>query len=159
MRIIVCLLIALFCCCTSFDKEYDTHLKNGLQTYHNARDINLNFVPGLSLKKIAFIKKSNKDIMLVLRLNDGAKSNDVEKYSLAIKSYLDKEKYSKLLKGDDYVSTPIKPVLLNVNNYKYIVTSYTLNVKRIEKLEFFLFDRDKFRKVLGTPIFVKNIGI
>lgn len=157
MRII--LLFFLFLSCTSLDKEYDVHLRNGLETYPQTRDVNLNFVPGLSLKKIAFINKSGGRKIMVIRLNDNALKSHIEKYSLAIKTYLDRTKYKEILNGKEYVSTPVKPILISINGYKYIEVPYELSVDRVDKIEFFLFDRDKFRKVLSKPITISNLGL
>ncbi|MCC1483479.1 hypothetical protein [Winogradskyella immobilis] len=160
MKRLLFIIVSMFVfSCTSLQKEYDTHLKNGLETYPNARDVDLNFIHGLSMKKVAFIKKNKDEKMLIIRLNDDALALDVEKYSLAVKTFLDKNKYKELLKDKEYISTPIKPSLITVNSFKYIEVPYSLDVKRIEKIEFFLFDRDKFRKVLSKPITISNMGI
>lgn len=153
------ILLLLMCSCTSLEKEYNTHLKNGLKTYGNVIDVNLNFIDGVSIKKIAFIKKSDEKKDLVIRLNDNIKSSEIERYSLAIKTYLDKEKYKDILNGKEYISTPIKPNLLIINEFKYIITPYNFKIESAIKIEFFLFDRDKFRKVLSKPIIINNISI
>lgn len=159
MRILIVLTLVIFASCTSLEKEYNTHLNNGLDTYSRTREVNLNFVPGISMKKIAFIKKSDDQLIMVIRLNDNAVDSEVQKYSLAIKTYLDKDKYDSILAGDEYISTPIKPYLVDVNGFKYIEVPFDLKVDRIDKIEFFLFDRDKFRKVLSKPITISNVGL
>src|SRR5690606_8182449 len=157
MRII--LLFFLFISCTSLDKEYDVHLRNGLETYSQTREVNLNFVPGLSMKKIAFLNKSNGAKIMVIRLNDDALKLQMEKYCLSIKTYLDRTQYKEILNGKEYVSTSVKPSLISINGYKYIEVPYELDVDRVDKIEFFLFDRDKFRKVLSKPITISNLGL
>jgi len=152
-------LILLFNSCTSFEKELNTHLKNGLLTYRKTKQVNLNFVPGISLKKLALIKKSDSQRVLILKLNDNVTAAQIQSYSLAVKTYLDKDKYATLLKGKMYLSNPIKPKLQTINNHNYIITPFNLKVTEIDKFEFFLFDRDKFRKVLSKPIFVENITL
>lgn len=157
-KLLSSLIIIFFFSCTSLEKEYDTHLKNGLKTFAHTKDVNNNFLPGLSLRKIAFIEKSNEKT-IVIRLNDDALESDVKKYSLAVKIYLDKIKYKNLLNGRDYISRPIKPSLTKIKNFKYIEMPFLLDVKEIIKIEFFLFDRDKFKKVLGKPITISDVEI
>ena len=151
-------LMILLVSCTSLEKEYNIHLRNGLKTYPYSNKVNLNFLSGFSIKELAFIKKNKDETMLVIKLNKNIKSSEVEKYSLAIKSFFSKQSSDCVLKNKEYISTPIKPSLLIVNGHNYIVTPYNLNVKCVDKIEFFLYDRDKFRKVLSKPIFVKKIN-
>ena len=159
IKFVVFVTVIFFISCTSLEKEYNVHLRNGISTYPYTREVNLNFIDNYSVKKIAFIKKNKKSKILVLKLNDKVNKKTVENFSLAIKTYLNKEKYNELLNGKSYISTPVKPDLLTVNGHNYITIPYELNIKRFDSIEFFLFHRDKFRKVLSKPIRVKNMGI
>ena len=85
MRQLIVIVVSMFVfSCTSLQKEYDTHLKNGLETYPNARNVNLNFVSGLSMKKVAFIDKSKDEKILVIRLNDDALASDLARSATAV---------------------------------------------------------------------------
>ena len=151
--------IFLIISCTSLEKEFETHLKYGLNTYHRTHIVNSNFVPGISLKKLAIIRKNGSERILVLKLNDEVTADQINLYSLAIKIYLDKNKHLELLRGQDYISRPIKPSLLAIGNHKYILTPLEVRTDKVEKFEFFFFDRDKFRKVLSKPVFVKDVMV
>lgn len=158
-KIYILLLLVLVCSCSSLEKDYMNDLNNGLETFENVRIVNENLIEGLSIKKIGFLKEREGEKKLVILLNDTAKPEDVKKYTLAIHNYLDKTNYSDLLKGKEYVSTPFKPLLKEINGHKYIILDYKLPVKRLKQIQFFLYDRDKFVKVLSKRITVKNIGI
>ncbi|WP_147406163.1 hypothetical protein [Aquimarina sp. BL5] len=158
-KFLVFLTLIVFVSCNTRERNYEKHLEKGLKTFPYTRNVNQNLITGVSIRSLAFIKKSDDQRMLVIKLNDEVTPETINKFSLAIHTYLNKDKYGDLLKDKDYISTPLKPVLKDIKGHKYIITEYDIDVERIKELQFFLFDRDKFRKVLSKRVIVRNIGI
>ncbi len=138
------------------DKDsFSYHLNNGLSDYQMKRPVNEKLNEDIFVQDIAFFKQDSTFIM-VLKLDENTKADVVEKYSLAIHAFVDK---AFLVKRDDYLLLDYKPELIKYDANSYLVKEFKTNAKRLDSLDLFLYDRDKYRQILGRKITIRNIGL
>lgn len=150
------LVIILFIISCEDNDSFNYHLKNGLIEYGMKRPVNEKLNEDLFVQEVAFFKQDSVTYKMVLKLNENTKPDLVKKYSLAIHVFVDK---SFLVKRDDYLLLDYKPELIQFNKNKYLVKEFISKAKRIDSLDLFLYDRDKYRQIIGRKITVRNIGL
>ncbi len=132
-------------------KEY--YLINGLENYNKVRDINESLIENYEINKIAFFQNKTENIEIVLKLNDQTTQDIINSYSLGAYIYMD----NKYLYSQD-INWNTKPTIQVLNNHKYIINTLNISQRRMDSLVFYLFDRDKYRKILGNRVVIKNIA-
>lgn len=139
--------------CTSTTKDF--YLDNGLEKYRKSRNVNQEFVKGYGINKIAFFEIDQDNITVVLKLNDQTDQQMLDNYSLGAYVFKD-NKYTGVLDGKLDWNT--KPELTVIHQYKYIIDTIAIP-REMDSLVFYLYERDKYRKIIGDRIVLKNISI
>ncbi|WP_443634537.1 hypothetical protein ABXT64_05365 [Candidatus Marifrigoribacter sp. Uisw_064] len=138
------------------NKSYDEALNSGLEKYPRIRNLNLSLVEGYTVEKLAFFKTKEHEYKFVLKLSDATTDTLVERYSLGLFGFVDK-KYLK--ENKNHLSWNSKPVIESFGKYKYIIKDIVIPTKEMDSIIYFLYDRDKYRKVIGHRIVLKNIQL
>lgn|SRR5690554_6782158 len=137
-------------------KDVDGYLKEGLDNYDKSRDVNQDFIDGYGINKIAFDRIDNNSLKVVLKLSDGSNKETIDSLSLGAYVFMD-NKYIGV--NDGKLDWNTKPELNRINNYKYIIDTIAIPNRTMDSLVFYLFDRDGYRRIIGTRIYLKNIKI
>src|SRR5690606_32905730 len=95
-------------------------------------------------------------VQLVVKLDDEIKEEKINEYSIGAYAYIDNKYISH---NKDELDWNTKPKLHNYGNNKYFIDTIKFKSKRMDSLVFYLFDRDRYRKMIGHRVILKNIGI
>lgn len=144
--------LSLFILTNCANKSKETNLENGLIGYRKSRDINEEFIKNFEVKKIGFFKTKDGNIQYALLLNDNISSSDVQNFSLGAHAYK-RNSHNKFLVWD------VKPRLKLYGKHKYIIEEFKEPLENLDSISFFLYDRDKYRNVIGNRIVIKNLGL
>lgn len=129
------------------------NLNNGLSDYRHIRNINQSFVNNFELSKTAFFQTHEDSLGIVLKLNDQIDSSLVENYSLGMYLYQDEQH----LFNEEVAWNP-HPKIQTFNNHKYFIETIAIPHTQIDTLVFYLYDRDKYRTIIGNRVVLKNIA-
>ncbi len=105
------------------------------------------------MNKIGFFQTHEDSLGIVLKLNDQIDSSLVENYSLGMYLYQD-EKYL----YNEEISWNPHPKIQTFNSHKYFIETIAIPHTQIDTLVFYLYDRDKYRAIIGNRIVLKNIA-
>ncbi len=139
--------------CQKESNEY--YLYRGLEGYDKFRYINEEFVKSYGVQKIAFFQEAGQ-LQYVLKLADNVTLKTVENYSLGVRVYAD-QKY--LSEDQKFLMWDTKPRIQEIGGYKYIINGFKKPIKEIDSLSFFLYDRERYQRVLGNVISIKKIKL
>ncbi|NGX83043.1 hypothetical protein [Aequorivita sp. KMM 9714] len=137
-------------------KNIDNYLELGLENYRMSRNINQNFIDNYGIDKVAFYRIDNNSLKVVLKMSNESNKQKIDSLSLGAYVYVD-NKYIGV--NDSKLDWNTKPVLRYSNNHKYIIDTITIPNKTIDSLVFYLYDRDSYKRIIGTRIYLKNIKI
>src|SRR5690606_26068932 len=144
MNRLILLLITLFSFTSCTDKTtLEYALANGLEKYDRKRPVDKKLNDDFFIKEIAVYKKDSITYNLIFKLNDDVIKEVALKYSMAIHVFVAKEF---LIERDDYLLLDYKPEVEVYNSNNYFIREFKTQAKRIDTLDVFLFDRDKYRK-------------
>lgn len=138
------------------ENTFDSNLESGLENYRKVRHINESFLPGYSVKKLAFFKSDSIHYKFVLQLNNDAIEDVITNYSLGMVVFTDK-KY--LPENKEYLIWGMQPTIESYGEYKYIVKNVETPIIHIDSLHIFLYDLDEYKGVKGDMIRLKNIEL
>lgn len=138
--------------CQKKSNEY--YLYHGLEEYDKIRFIDEEFVTGYGIQKIAFFQEAEQ-LQYVLILKSDVTPETVKQYSLGLHVYID-EKNSI---DQNFLVWDTKPALQNIGGNKYIINSFKRPVKKMDSMVFFLYDKERYKGVIGNRIVIKNIGL
>ena len=149
---IVCLL-----CFGCKNETYQQSLENGLENYSVIRNINDQLVEGYPIQKLAFFKKDSTNYNFVYLLGNSLVKDTIEFYSLGMVVFPTQEY---MPKDKNYLIWSLQPTIETINSHKYIITDIETNIKRMDSLNIFLFNRDGYKGVLGEKMIrLKNIKL
>jgi hypothetical protein len=154
----LCVLIVCFVLCNGCkEQSIELSLENGLKDYTKARIINEALVEGYYIERIAFYKKDSANYQFIFKLSENSENDSIEKYSLGLVIFPDKMLYTD---SKEYEVVGFQSRIKEINHFKYIIEEYTVPIKRMDSLHVFLYDRDKYKGVLGDRMIrLKNIRL
>ena len=156
MKLNVLFTLILICSfsCERRNREY--FLLNGLEGYRKARTINQFMVEGYEINKVGFVKTEKGKLELIVKLNDEIEQETINKYSLGLYAYAN-NKYLSYKQNELHWN--VHPKFYNIGSSKYLIDTINLAPTKMDSLVFYLFDRDKYRKIIGNRVVLKNIAI
>jgi hypothetical protein len=153
--LVLYLVILISSCSDKNSLEYQ--LKHGLKDYPRKRPIDSKqFNENVELEHLAFFKVTDSTHKMVFHLGDKTVLDSIKNYSLAIHTFVDEQF---LKEGKKYLYMDYKPELISVGSHNYLIKEFATEAKRIDSVDLFLYDRDKYRRILGKKITVRNIGL
>lgn len=154
--IIIILAIILGCNASCYDKDsMDYHINTGLENYERKRRINDKLNEDISIEYFSIFKIKKDCYRLVFKLDEYTNVKAIRNYTLALHAFVNKE----YLKDKPYLLLDYKPELIKSHKFNYLIKDFTTKSKRIDSLDLFLYDRDKYRTILGKKITIRNIGL
>jgi hypothetical protein len=149
----IIILFTLFCC---RNETIDEALNTGLNNHKKIRVINESLLNSYDINKLAFFKKASTKYTFVFLLNNNISADSVAKYSFGLVVFPEKE-YQ--LSDKNYSIWGMQPNLVTINGHKYIIKEVETDIKQLDSLHIFLYDRDKYRGVKSDMIRLKNIRL
>lgn len=148
-------LIVFVCSFFSCQKKgVDLWLEDGLEGYRKIRKVDKSFVPGYGIDKIGFFRIEDNEVQLAVKLKDDADIETINNFSLGIYAYID-NKYISHKEGE--LNWEVHPKIHEINNFNYILDTITVSAT-MDSLVFYLFDRDRYKGILGDRIIIKNLA-
>ena len=134
------------------DQPNENYLKNGMINYRKSREVHQKFIENFEIKKVAFLKSKKGNFQYALLLNENITSSQVDNYSLGLHIYPTNYE-GKFLIWD------VKPELKSFGKNNYIIEEFKQPITKFDSIAFFLYDRDKYRNVIGHRVVLKNLDL
>lgn len=148
------IILMTFLCISCINKsKTELYLERGLDILNNVKDVNFTLIEGYSIEKIGIVRDEKlKKKTIILILDSNISQQLVNKYSLGVKAeYVVNKK--KVMEQWDF-----EPNLIKVKDLNYILTEIPFNsVHKINKVNFYLFDRLEPNRDIGNKLELKNL--
>lgn len=134
------------------DQPKENYLKNGMLNYRKSREVHQKFIENFEIKKVGFFESKTGYFQYALLLNENISSSQVDIYSLGLHVY-------PFNNEGNFLIWDVKPELKSFGNNYYIIEDFKQKITKFDSIAFFLYDRDRYRNVIGNRIVLKNLSL
>ncbi|RYH76195.1 hypothetical protein EVU94_04340 [Flavobacteriaceae bacterium 144Ye] len=135
--------------------KVDLYLERGLDILSNKKQINFNLYQNIIIEEIGVIRDQKEDTKtLVFKLDNNTNKDDFKNNILGIRVWIIDKNQKKRIENWDF-----KPILKQVNGYKYIIKEIKVKEDQIKKMKIYMYQNINNKKhKVGDSLMLNKVN-